>query len=372
MTDLPQPLFVTRPSLPSITELLPMIEEIWRNKILTNRGPIHRRFENLLSQYLGVKHLTLVANATLGLMLAVRHLELEGEVITTPFSFVATGHALLWAGVTPVFVDIDPITLNIDPERIERAITPRTTAILAVHCFGHACDVTAIQDIAKRHGLKVIYDAAHAFGVRRSGGESVLSYGDLSVVSFHATKVFNTFEGGAVIAPDAAATLAIDRLSNYGIVDENSVETLGLNAKMSEIHAAMGIAQLAHVDAALIARQHADERYRELLEGVPDVEPIEWPRNQTRNYYAFPVLVGSKHRCGRDQLHQMLCAQGINTRRYFHPLIPDLPMYSRFTENSSDPLEIARDISRRILCLPMYPGLTGADQERIVRAIRNA
>lgn len=366
------PLYVTRPSLPPISELMPLIEEMWQSRTLTNFGPIHQRFQKQLSAYLGVEHMALVANATLGLLLAALQLGLEGEVITTPFSFVATGHALLWAGVRPVFVDIEPGTLNIDPERIERAITPRTTSILAVHCFGHACDVTAIEGIAKRHGLKVIYDAAHAFGIRLRGGESVLNYGDLSVVSFHATKVFNTFEGGAVVARDAATAQAIVRRTNYGIVDENSVETLGLNAKMSEIHAAMGIAQLAHVDAAIDARRRVDERYRELLQGVTGVIPVEWPAGQNRNYYAFPVLIGDAHRCDRDQLHKQLSAQGIRARRYFHPLICDLPMYRQFAQPSSDALAVARDIGARVLCLPMYPDLADEEQVRIVRAIQSA
>ena len=366
------PLFVTRPTLPPLAELLPLLEEIWHNRTLTNCGPIHQRLEKQLATYLGVSHLTLVANATLGLILALRHLGLTGEVITTPFSFVATGHALLWAGVTPVFVDIDPETLNIDPARIERAITPRTTAIFAVHCFGHACDVAAIEDIAERHGLKVIYDAAHAFGIRLASGQSVLTHGDLSVVSFHATKVFNTFEGGAVIAPDAATKLKIDRLTNYGIVDENSVDTLGMNAKMSEVHAAMGIAQLGHVDEAFAARRRIDERYRELLGGVPGIAPLEWPAHQTHNYYAFPVLVSRGHRVNRDQLYQILRAQGINARRYFYPLIPDLPMYRQFVNADSDVLSVARDIGARILCLPMYPDMTESDQLRVTQAIEKA
>lgn len=376
-TDLPaatpdEPLYVTRPSLPPLAELLPMLEEIWRNRTLTNFGPIHHRFEKQLAAYLGVGHLSLVANATLGLILAAMHLELAGEVITTPFSFVATGHALLWAGVKPVFVDIEPTNLNIDPGRIERAITPRTRAILAVHCFGHACDVAAIQAIADRHGLKVIYDAAHAFGVRMAGGGSVLAHGDLSVVSFHATKVFNSFEGGAVISPTAASKQGIDRLANYGIVDENSVDTLGLNAKMSEVHAAMGLAQLDHVDAQIAARRRVDERYRELLAGVPGMTPLQWPAGQTSNYYAFPVLVEPGFRCSRDELLSQLRARGINARRYFHPLISELPMYRRFADAGNDPLEVARDVSARILCLPMYADLTDEDQIRIVQAIKTA
>lgn len=348
-----------------------MLEEIWANRTLTNCGPLHQRLERQLCAYLGVQHLTLVANATLGLMLAVRQLDLRGEVITTPFSFVATGHALLWGGVTPVFVDIDPTTLNIDPERIERAITPRTTAIMAVHCFGHACDVVAIEDIARRHGLKVIYDAAHAFGVRLGNGRSVLEYGDLSVASFHATKVFNTFEGGAIISRHGDAKQAIDRLTNYGIVDENTIATVGLNAKMSEIHAAMGLAQLPCIDAALASRRQIDEHYRELLKGLPGIAPVMWPGGQTRNYYAFPVLVGDEFGCSRDELHRQLKLAGVNARRYFYPLLSDLPMYRDHAARSPDPLDVARNVGRRVLCLPLYPDLSDADIRRVVQVIRH-
>lgn len=367
----PSPLFVTRPTLPPMAEVVAMLEEVWTNRTLTNCGPLHQRLEKQLCAYFGVPHLTLVANATLGLMLAVRQLDLRGEVITTPFSFVATGHSLLWGGVTPVFVDIDASTLNIDPARIEQAITPRTTAIMAVHCFGHACDVVAIEDIARRHGLKVIYDAAHAFGIRLDNGRSILDYGDLSVVSFHATKVFNTFEGGAIISQHGAAKQSIDRLTNYGIVDENTIATVGLNAKMSEIHAAMGIAQLPYVDAAIVARRKVDERYRELLDGLPGIEPVKWPNGQNRNYYAFPILVGEEFGCTRDELHQQMKLAGINARRYFYPLISDLPMYRDHAARGNDPLDVAKRIGRSVLCLPMYPDLSDADLQRVAQVIRH-
>ena len=370
-TSSPQPLFVTRPSLPPLAELQSMLEDLWSNRTLTNSGPLHRRLEQRLCSYFGIANLTLVANATLGLMLAVRHLELRGEVITTPFSFVATGHSLIWGGATPVFVDINPATLNIDPERIERAITPRTTGIMAVHCFGHACDVAAIEDIARRHGLKVIYDAAHAFGIRLDNERSILEYGDLSVVSFHATKVFNTFEGGAIISQSADSKLAVDRLTNYGIVDENNIATVGLNAKMSEVHAAMGVAQLSYVDAVIQSRRAVDERYRELLEGIAGLMPVDWPAGQSRNYYAFPVVVGDDFRCSRDELHQQLKNAGINARRYFYPLISDLPMYREHAARGDDPLEVAKDIGRRVLCLPMYPDLSDTDLKRIAQVIRH-
>jgi dTDP-4-amino-4,6-dideoxygalactose transaminase len=243
---------------------------------------------------------------------------------------------------------------------------------MAVHCFGHACDVVAIETIARRHGLKVIYDASHAFGIRLDNGRSLLGYGDLSVVSFHATKVFNTFEGGAIVAPNSSVKRDIDRLTNYGIVDENSAETLGLNAKMSEIHAAMGIAHLAHVDDDIHARAIVDQRYRTLLEGVPGITPVAWPEGQNRNYYAFPVLVGKEYGMSRDDLHVRMRARGINARRYFYPLISDLPMYRQFSAQDADPLSVAKDVGERILCLPMYPDLTEDEQLRVVRAMLNS
>ena len=262
-----EPIYVTRPELPSLEEFIPYLREIWDSRILTNGGPFHQQLEQKLCEYLGVKHIALFTNATLGLVTALQALRITGEVITTPYSFVATAHSILWNGIKPVFVDIDPVTLNLDPGQIEAAITPQTTAILPVHCYGHPCDVERIEAIADNYGLKVIYDAAHAFGVKCHCG-SVLNHGDLSVLSFHATKVFNTFEGGAIICPDEKIRQRINHLKNFGYVDEVTVVAPGINGKMSEFNAALGLLQLKGIDQALAQRQAIDERYRAGLKHV--------------------------------------------------------------------------------------------------------
>ena len=245
-----KPIYVTQPYLPPLEEFVPYLEQIWESKTLTNRGPMHQRLEQELCEHLGVEHISLFANGTLALVTALQALRVTGEVITTPYSFVATAHSLLWNGLAPVFADIDPVTLNLDPKKIEAAITPQTTAIVPVHCYGTPCDVDAIQRIADNYNLKVIYDAAHAFGVKRNG-ESILKAGDLSILSFHATKVFNTFEGGAIISPDAKTKQRIDHLKNFGFVDEVTVVAPGINGKMSEVNAAFGLLQLRHVEQVL-------------------------------------------------------------------------------------------------------------------------
>jgi dTDP-4-amino-4,6-dideoxygalactose transaminase len=265
-----KPIYVTQPNLPPLEEFLPYLEEIWKNKILTNGGPFHQQLEKALCEYLGVDQIALFTNGTIALVTALQALRIKGEVITTPYSFVATSHSLLWNGIKPVFVDIDPNTLNLDPAKIEAAITPQTTAIMPVHCYGHPCDVGAIQKIADNYNLKVIYDAAHAFGVKDGGG-SVLRHGDLSVLSFHATKVFNTFEGGAIICPDAKTKTRIDQLKNFGYVGEVTVVAPGINGKMSEFNAALGLLQLKHIDQALVRRKAIDTAYRERLAGVEGI-----------------------------------------------------------------------------------------------------
>lgn len=364
----PRSLTVTRPSLPPLEALLPHLEAMWETRVLSNFGPYHRRFEAALAEHLGVEHLSLVANATLGLLLGIRQLGLTGEVITTPFSFVATAHALAFHGITPVFADIDEKTLNLDPEAIERSVTERTTGILAVHCFGRPCNVDAIDAIARRHGLKVLYDAAHAFGVRHEGA-SVLSRGDLSVLSFHATKVFQTIEGGAVICPDAKTKQSIDRATNFGIVDETTVESIGINAKMNELSAAIGLLQLARVDDYVAARRRRDEMYRFLfrdVEGIRCVERVD----EGSNYYAFPILVEPTYPLDRDALHRKLREHGIHTRRYFHPLLSTLPMYRDLPSAGEENLLVAASVASRILCLPLFPDLRPEEQAEIVQLIR--
>jgi len=250
------PIYVTRPFLPPLEELLPYLEQIWANRQLTNGGPFHQQLEQALCEYLGVEHISLFANGTLALVTALQAMRITGEVITTPYSFVATAHSLLWNGIRPVFVDIDPETLNLDPTKIEAAITPQTTAILPVHVYGRPCDTKKIQAIADTYGLKVIYDAAHAFAVEDEGG-SIMRHGDLSILSFHATKVFTTFEGGAIVSSDEKTKKRIDYLKNFGFADEVTVVAPGINGKMNEFQAAVGLAQLKHIDNALAEREQS-------------------------------------------------------------------------------------------------------------------
>jgi dTDP-4-amino-4,6-dideoxygalactose transaminase len=368
-----KPIYVTQPELPPLAEFLPYLEKIWDSRVLTNAGPFHRMFEAALCEYLGVNHVCLFANATLALVTALQSLRIAGEVITTPYSFVATAHSLMWNGIKPVFVDVDPVTLNLDPARIEAAITPQTTAILPVHCYGTPCDVEAIQRIADDYNLKVIYDAAHAFSVRREEGgalRSVLNHGDLSVLSFHATKVFNTFEGGAIICPDARTKQRIDHLKNFGFVNETTVVATGINGKMSEFNAALGLVQLKHVDEAIARRGAVAAQYRALLEGLPGVRLLERPAGVTANHSYFPILVGPEHALGREGLYHALRAEGVVARRYFHPLISDFPMYRGLPSADPAGLPVARRASEQVLCLPIYPGLDDADVRRIAQLVR--
>jgi dTDP-4-amino-4,6-dideoxygalactose transaminase len=363
-------IYVTRPALPPLDEFIPYLQEIWNSGILTNGGPWHQRLESELAQYLGVKHLALFCNATIALITALQALRINGEVITTPYSFVATAHSLLWNGIKPVFVDIDPKTLNLDPARIEAAITPNTTAILPVHCYGHPCDVDRIQGIADTYGLKVIYDAAHAFGVIGADGTSVLRHGDLSVLSFHATKAFNTFEGGAIICPDAKAKQRIDHLKNFGFVDEVTVVAPGINGKMNEVQAAFGLLQLKSIDDAIARRGRIDAFYRAALADVDGVTCIGDAGEKRRNFSYFPVLVTGTYPISRDALYQELRGADIHARRYFYPLISDFPMYRGLPSASTSNVPVAAQIARQVICLPIYPDLSEADAARVVDVIR--
>lgn len=362
------PVYVTRPYLPPLTDFLPYLQDIWRDRILTNGGAFHQRLEHELSEYLGVEHLALFSNGTLALISALQALRVMGEVITTPYSFVATTHALHWHGNKPVFVDIDPETLNLDPAKIEAAITPQTTAIMPVHCYGNPCDVEAIRKIADNYNLKVIYDACHAFGVEDSTG-SILRHGDLSCMSFHATKVFNTFEGGAIVCPDAKTKKRIDHLKNFGFVDEVTVVAPGINGKMSEINAAVGLLQLQHMPEIMRQRQEIDQIYREGLAQVKGIRCVPQIASGVRNYAYFPVLVDSGYPAGRDALFKHLKEFNVNSRRYFYPLISDFPMYRGLPSAHANNLKVARSVSDSVLCLPIYPGLTRLDVEKIVDLI---
>ena len=361
-------IYVTQPSLPPLDEFIPYLQKIWDSKILTNSGPFHQQLEKALCQYLGVNHLALFNNATIALVTALQALRITGEVITTPYSFVATAHSLLWNGIKPVFVDVDPITLNLDPAKIEAAITPHTTAIMPVHCYGHPCDVDAIQKIADNYNLKVIYDAAHAFGVQCHCG-SVLNHGDLSVLSFHATKVFNTFEGGAIVCPDAKTKLRIDQLKNFGFVDEVTVVAPGINGKMSEINAAFGMLQLKHVDAVLAKRKCIDAAYREALRDVPGIRCLQDAGEQVANYSYFPLMVEANYPLSRDALYQKLKDNNIFARRYFYPLITEFPMYRSMPSAHRENLPVATAAAQKVLCLPIYPNLTSEQLNLIVQVI---
>ncbi|MEA3009027.1 MAG: hypothetical protein QOJ91_719 [Sphingomonadales bacterium] len=366
-----EPLYVTRPYLPPLEEFLPLLAEIWESRVLTNQGPFHQRFERALCETLGVDNVSLVTNGMLALNAVIEAADVGGEVITTPYSFVATTHAVRMGSLEPVFVDIRRSDLNIDPDLIEAAITPRTSAIVAVHCYGNPCDVDAIEAIAARHGLAVIYDAAHAFGVRLRG-RSVLSYGDFATLSFHATKAFNTFEGGAVIAASAAGKQGVDSFRNFGIASEVSIPVIGTNAKMSEFNAALGLLQLGHFEQVRQGRKRVDGLYREALADVAGIECLPIPEGVEPNHSYFPIFVTPEFGRSRDALYESLKAQGIYARRYFYPLLSSLPMYGSLPSAAPANLPIATVAAEQILCLPIFPDLSDSDLERVVSVIRGA
>ena len=360
-----QPIYVTQPVLPELREFIPYLEQIWENKILTNCGPLHQQLEAELCEYLSVPYISLFNNGTIALVTALQALDLaEGEVITTPYTFVATAHSIAWNKLTPVFVDIDARTSNIDPKKVEQAITDKTVAILPVHCYGIPCDVDSLQNIADQNNLKLIYDAAHAFGVRHQG-QSLLNYGDLSVISFHATKVFNTFEGGAIVCHSAEMKQRIDRLKNFGIVNETSIDDISLNGKLSEVHAALGLLQLKTIDQTLLARKKIDTAYRELLSDVDGLDIIERQASDLDNYSYFPIVVSKDYPLSRDELFNKLKDHNIFARKYFYPLMTELSVYKKFDSNTPN----AKELSEQVLCLPMYPTLTIEECKLIVNII---
>jgi dTDP-4-amino-4,6-dideoxygalactose transaminase len=366
-----KPIYVTQPYLPPLEEFIPFLQQIWDKKLLTNGGPMHQQLERALADYLGVPEVALFNNGTIALLTALQALDITGEVITTPYSFVATAHSILWNGLTPVFVDIDPATLNIDPKRIEASITARTSAIMPVHCYGNPCDVVAIQRVADKHGLKVIYDAAHAFGVKDEGG-SVLRHGNLSVLSFHATKVFNTFEGGAIICPDVATKQHIDQLKNFGITDEVTVKAAGINGKMSEINAAFGLLQLQHIEAIMARRSEIAIRYRAQFKGLKGITVVETTGQTVSNNSYFPILVGEGYPLSRDELYQKLKDHNIFARRYFYPLISEFPMYKEMASAHQNNLPIATEVAKQVLCLPIYPELGDDELNQITEIVKGS
>ena len=369
--EVSKPIYVTEPYLPPLEEFIPYLEQIWESKSLTNGGTFHQQLEQALCEYLGVEYLSLFTNGTIALVTAIQSMRITGEVITTPYSFIATANSLHWNNIKPVFVDIEPVTMNIDPNKIEAAITPQTTAIMPVHCYGHPCDVDHIQRIADTHGLRVIYDAAHTFGVKYRG-ESLLKHGDLSVLSFHATKVFNTFEGGAIVCPDKKTKLHIDQLKNFGLVDEETVIAPGINGKMSEVQAAFGLLQLKHIDHAILLRKEVARRYRVMLEGIPGITCVTEPAEVVHNYSYFPILVDSSFPLTRDALWEKLKDYGIYARRYFYPLLTDLSIYQGLPSANAENLPIAKAISESILCLPIFPNLGETEQRQLANIIRGS
>ena len=370
MKKLEKPVLVTSPSLPDLGEFVESLEKIWSSKQLTNNGPYHQELEKQLADFLGVKYISLFSNGTLALISALQVLRISGEVITTPYSFVATTHSLWWNGIRPVFVDIEPNAMNLDTAKIEAAITPKTTAILPVHVYGNPCDVDEIGRISETYGLKVIYDAAHAFGVERDG-QSILNFGDLSILSFHATKTFNTIEGGAIICHDEGTKKRIDYLKNFGFADEVTVVAPGINAKMNEVQAAYGLLQIKDFEGHVSHRKKIAKEYRRLLNGIDGLEYIEDVESIKHNYSYFPIFIDeNKFGMSRDELYFKLRDLNIFGRRYFYPLISEFPAYRGLPSANPARLAVAEKIARQVICLPIYPELPLPTVETIVDYIK--
>lgn len=361
---------VTSPLLPDLDEFHGLLKEIWESKWITNNGSFHKKLEAALGEYLKVPYVSLFTNGTLPLLTALQALRITGEVITTPYSFVATTHALWWNGIKPVFVDIDPRTGNLDPNKIEAAITPKTTAILPVHVYGKPCDVDAIQAIADKYGLKVIYDAAHAFGVEVNG-ESILNAGDMSTLSFHATKVFNTIEGGAMIMHDVKTKQRIDYLKNFGFAGETEVIGPGINSKMDEVRSAYGLLNLKQVDAAIAARKKVAMAYRDALRSVEGITFWDDMPGVKHNYSYFPIFVDAeKYGMTRDELYFKMKDQGVWGRRYFYPLISEFSTYRGLESATSENLPQATKMAESVICLPMHHALSEEDCSRVIDVIK--
>jgi dTDP-4-amino-4,6-dideoxygalactose transaminase len=363
------PIFVTQPAMPPLEEFIELLKQIWDNKILTNNGPFHQQFEKELANYLGVNYLSVFANGTLALMTALQTLRITGEVITTPFSFVATTHSLWWNNIKPVFADIEANTFNLDPEKVEAAITPQTTAIMPVHVYGNPSNMLEFQRIADTYGLKLIYDAAHAFGVEINGN-SVLNFGDLSILSFHATKVFNTIEGGAIICHDEKTKQRIDYLKNFGFAGETTVIAPGINAKMNEVQAAYGLLQLKYVNENIGKRKAIANLYRTKLANVPGIRFLNDLEGVHHSYSYFPILIDADYGKGRDELYDELKKNNIYGRRYFYPLISQFPSYRGLTSSNPANLPVAERITKQVICLPIYPELQHANVEEVINCIK--
>lgn len=360
---------VTSPLLPDLEEFNNVLKEIWANKWITNNGSFHKQLEKELAAYLKVPYISLFTNGTLPLITALQALRITGEVITTPYSFVATTHSLWWNGIKPVFVDIDPATGNLDPDKIEAAITPKTTAIMPVHVYGKPCDTKRIQEIADKYGLKVIYDAAHAFGVEVNG-ESILNAGDMSTLSFHATKVYNTIEGGAMVMHDEQTKKRIDYLKNFGFAGETTVIAPGINSKMDEIRSAYGLLNLRQVDSAIEARHQVAIKYREALRNVEGITFFDDMPGVKHNYSYFPIFVDAeKYGMTRDELYFKMKEHEVLGRRYFYPLISEFSTYRGLESAKPELLPNAHKMANTVICLPMHHALTENDIERVLEQI---
>lgn len=360
---------VTSPLLPSLDEFNAMLKEIWASKWITNNGQFHQQLEKALAEYLKVPYISLFTNGTLPLLTALQTLRITGEVITTPYSFVATTHSIWWNGCRPVFVDIEENTCGIDPEKIEVAITPKTTAIMPVHCYGKPCNMEAIQAIADKYGLKVIYDAAHAFGVEVNG-ESVLTKGDLATLSFHATKVYNTLEGGALVMHDEATKKRIDYLKNFGFAGETEVVAPGINSKMDEVRSAYGLINLKQVDDAIEKRHQVAVKYRNALRNVSGIRFFDDMPGVRHNYSYFPIFINAEEfGQTRDELYFKMKADGVLGRRYFYPLISTFSTYRALPSAAPENLPVATRIANEVICLPMHHELSDDDVNRILDLI---
>lgn len=360
---------VTSPLIPPLDEFTPYLEDIWKRKWLTNNGYYHQELEKALCEYLKVPFISLFTNGTLPLMAALQALRITGEVITTPYSFVATTHSLWWNGIKPVFVDIDPITCNLDPDKIEAAITPKTTAIMPVHVYGNPCDTKRIQEIADKYGLKVIYDAAHAFGVEVNGN-SILNEGDMSTLSFHATKTYNTIEGGALVCHDEKTKQRIDYLKNFGFAGETTVVAPGINGKMDEVRSAYGLLGLKHVDDAIAKRKEVAKFYRENLQNLKGIKLLYDIEGVKHNYSYFPIFINEKeYGMSRDELYFKMKADNVLGRRYFYPLISTFSTYRGLDSSKQENLKISHKVADGVICLPMHHELNTVDLNRIINLI---
>ena len=365
-----EPIYVTQPSLPPLDDFIESLKMIWESKVLTNNGPFHKEFEKELADFLGVKYVSVFSNGTLGLITALQCLSIKGEVITTPYTFIATTNALHWNGITPVFCDVDPVYGNIDPAKIEALITARTMAIMPVHVYGNPCDMKAIEAIGKKHKLKIIYDAAHAFGVRKNK-ESILNSGDLSILSFHATKTFNTIEGGAIISHDEATKIRIDNLKNFGITSEVTVVEPGINAKMNELQCAFGLLQLKEINKNILKRKVITEFYREELTGVKGLRFLEDISGVEHNYSYFPIFIEADFPLTRDELYEFLKTHRIFSRRYFYPLVNTFSPYNELPSAHMKDLSQAQKMADEVVCLPIYSDLPELVAHEIIQLIKS-